>query len=334
MQTANLAAMTGSAVVSLPNTISKSRSPSRSALPSLRPRLALVDQFELIVLRSSPSSSNFSNHTKLRIDNLHYDLTENDLSSLFSQLAPLPVPPTIRYDRAGRSTGVAFISYSSIAAARKAIREFDGANANGQPIYLTLVSAGADRTTGDRPGSRNPFETARMPLKSLFERVSSTRPLHSDDDNEDRQQDMPFEDDDLAAPSVRHSDVSGPAPKGIDRYIPGRHSQNSRRSRSPRERRTGHSGSGDSAGRRPGTRRETHNRDGTQRNDRSGTGNTKGGNQRPRKTQDELDREMDDYWVGGRGNGDGGSESLPATSNGHEAVTTVETEEDIDMGIE
>jgi THO complex subunit 4 len=37
----------------------------------------------------------------------------------------------IRYDRAGRSDGVAFVTYESTDDARAAIRDYDGANANG-----------------------------------------------------------------------------------------------------------------------------------------------------------------------------------------------------------
>jgi hypothetical protein len=43
----------------------------------------------------------------------------------------------LRYDRAGRSDGTAFVTYEFLSDARLAIREFDGANAKGQPIRLT-----------------------------------------------------------------------------------------------------------------------------------------------------------------------------------------------------
>lgn len=86
---------------------------------------------------------------------------------------------------------------------------------------------------------------------------------------------------------IRHSDVSGPPPTNVDRYVPGRTS----RSRSPRPR--GGRGRGD--GRRPGARRE--------RGDRNEGGGRGGGERmskdgRPRKTQEELDAEMEDYWGG------------------------------------
>lgn len=37
----------------------------------------------------------------------------------------------LKYDRAGRSEGIAFVTYEREADAKRAIDEFDGANANG-----------------------------------------------------------------------------------------------------------------------------------------------------------------------------------------------------------
>lgn len=39
---------------------------------------------------------------------------------------------SLLYDRAGRSEGIAFVTYESAQDAKRAIREFDGANANGK----------------------------------------------------------------------------------------------------------------------------------------------------------------------------------------------------------
>ena len=85
---------------------------------------------------------------------------------------------------------------------------------------------------------------------------------------------------------IRHSDVSGPVPNNVDRYIPGRGS----RSRSPRPRREG---------RRPGARREGR---GERRGGGRGGGERLARDGRPKKTQEELDAEMEDYW-GQRDNG-------------------------------
>lgn len=84
--------------------------------------------------------------------------------------------------------------------------------------------------------------------------------------------------------SPRRSDVSGPAPENIDRYVP------SRESRSPvRRRGTPRGGFGGRGGRRPGERNERR-----PRVDEEGHRMVGG---RPRKTADELDAEMEKYWA-------------------------------------
>ena len=98
---------------------------------------------------------------------------------------------------------------------------------------------------------------------------------------------------------IRHSDVSGSAPSNVDRYVPGQNT----RSRSPlprRERRDG---------RRPGARRE--------RGERGAGGNRIARDGRPKKTQEELDAEMEDYWGG------------KSKTNGDEAGVAPET--DVEM---
>ncbi|KAF4338351.1 RNA and export factor binding [Fusarium beomiforme] len=192
---------------------------------------------------------------KLRVENIHYDLTEEDLDELFRRIGPV-VRLQLRYDRAGRSEGTAYVTYESRDDAQEAVKQFDGANANGQPIRLTLLP------------SRNPFDTAVMPGRPLAERISSPggRRSHSPHRR--------YDDDDAAR-------------RGIDRYVPG---QGPRHSPMPRQ---GGRGRGQ-GGRRPGTRRD--GRDGG----RDGEGGRGGrGNPRTKKTQEELDAEMADYFGGG-----------------------------------
>ena len=85
--------------------------------------------------------------SRLRVENLHYDLTEEDLDvsqnrasisatkltrnkDLFNRIGPV-LKLSLTYDRAGRSEGVAHVTYESASDAKRAIREFDGANAKG-----------------------------------------------------------------------------------------------------------------------------------------------------------------------------------------------------------
>lgn len=179
------------------------------------------------------------------------------------------------------------MTYEYLSDARLAIREFDGANAKGQPIRLTLVPSAPPRAAT----SRNPFDTAQKPGRSLFERIEAP-PSRSRDRS--------------ASPGrPRPTDTSKPPPDGIDRYVPNHRSG----PRSPRR----------EGGRRPGARREDSGRGvrgrGGDRTDRRG-----GANGRPRKTQEELDAEMEDYWGGNKQDGNGGGAGAPATQNGDAAT--------------
>ncbi|KAI3332196.1 RNA-binding domain-containing protein [Xylariaceae sp. AK1471] len=217
--------------------------------------------------RRSPEPSQDGRGTKIKVENLHYDLSESDLEGLFSKIGPV-LKLELIYDRAGRSEGVAFVTYESRDDASDAIREFNGANAKGQPIRMTIMSS-APR--------RNPFDNAHMPGRPLAERITRPRSLSPDD-------------------------------RGIDRYVP----EGGRRSHSPRPRRRG---------RRTGARREN----GGDSRGRENAERPAGRNGRPKKTQEELDAEMDDYFEKS-----GGGAAAPA-SGANRGQTEVQATDDIDM---
>lgn len=185
--------------------------------------------------------------------------------------------------------------------ARAAVREYDGANANGQPIRVTLVQPAVAA-----PPARNPFDTAERPTRSLFDRIerpSGNRARSESPDRSRRRVDS------------RRSDVSKPAPENIDRYVPGggrSDSRNDSRRRSPRR---GEGRRGDRAGRRPGERRRR-----SPAKDDDGHVIIQG---RPRKTQEELDAEMADYWDKQEAENANG-----APSNGG---ATIQADGDVDM---
>ncbi|KAL8785969.1 MAG: hypothetical protein Q9213_003045 [Squamulea squamosa] len=276
-----------------------------------RPTDDLADARKLVHLLEDPTAPG----AKLRVDNLHYDLTEEDLEDLFTRIGPIN-SLALRFDRAGRSSGTAFVTYHHISDARRAIREFDGANAHGQPIRLTLLpTALANDIRGRGPAiARNPFDTVERPPKSLFDRIDDprfgTRSRNRGGRSRSRSPGKP-----------RRSDVSRPAPEGVDRYVPSPGAGSNRmRSRSPRRR-------GADAGRRGRGRG----------GERRGGGRDNAG-ARPRKTQEELDKEMEDYW-GPVGQPDGANADAAGNQNGAIVATAmapvvVGDDEDIDMGIE
>ncbi|KAI0869358.1 hypothetical protein GGS24DRAFT_479044 [Hypoxylon argillaceum] len=214
--------------------------------------------------RRSPGSASDGRGTKIKVENLHYDLSESDLEGLFSKIGPV-AKLELLYDRAGRSEGVAFVTYESRDDAMDAMREFNGANAKGQPIHMTIVSS-APR--------RNPFDTAQMPGRPLAERITRPRSLSPND-------------------------------RGIDRYVP----EGGRRSHSPKSRRRG---------RRAGARRE---------NGGENTGRPAAREGRPKKTQEELDAEMEDYFEKSSKNTGGNA----ATTGANEDQSKAQAVDDVDM---
>ncbi|KAG7292545.1 hypothetical protein NEMBOFW57_002580 [Staphylotrichum longicolle] len=261
--------------------------------------------------RYSPEPSSDSRGSKLRVDNIHYELTKEDLEvltkrntqGLFSRIGPL-VKLEMKYDRAGRSEGTAFVTYESSRDAAQAIKEFDGANAAGQPIRLTLLPSGP--SGGGSP--RNPFDSAVIPGRPLAERIT-----------------VPGQRSRSLSPR-RESDEEA-ARRGVDRYRPRGRGGGERwgggggrlsRSRSPM---AGGGRRRDGGGRRPGTRREGGG--GGSGGGGGGRRGERGGREgRQKKTQEELDAEMDNYFAGGGAQqGEGAAQSAPQQDAG----------EDVDM---
>ena len=209
------------------------------------------------------------------------------------------------FDRAGRSSGTAFVTYNALDDARAAIREFDGANANGQPIRLTLLPTGPKLSTVDgirgRGAARNPFDTAVIPGRSLFERIEdpgnpNRRNIGKNGVGRSRSR---------SPGAPRRTNTSKPAPEGVDRYVPPRDGRGIRRRRSRSRSR--------SVGRRRRARED---------------GKVKASNERVHKTQEELDREMEEYW-NARGTEPTTNGKMAGILNGAEA--TVLPDADIDM---
>ncbi|CAG8201508.1 unnamed protein product [Penicillium nalgiovense] len=230
--------------------------------------------------------------TKVRVDNLHYDITETDLEDLFGRIGPVS-ELTVSYDRAGRSEGVAFVTYARLKDAHTSIQEYDGANAKGQPIRLSLVGGRRDR---------NPLDSAQRPRPSLLDRVQHPRDDRSmsPEDNADGRRRR-------GSGRPHRSDVTKPAPDNIDRYVPGQRSHQ----RSPN--------------RRGGGRRGRDNR--SQQTD----GSNRRSNARPRKTQEELDQEMEDYWGGANNGGEATAPAQDVPQQTAPAPSASAADDDIDM---
>jgi THO complex subunit 4 len=207
---------------------------------------------------------------------------------LFGGIGPV-TRVRIDFDRAGRSEGVATVTYHHIEDAKRAIREFDGANAKGQQIRLTLLPARGGGASSRAEKSKSLFDRIERPGARNARSLSPS----SDGGAGGRRRRRGGGAGGRGAAGggsgggAHRSDVSKPAPENIDRYVPGQ--------RSPVRRNAG----GGGGGRRPGERRDEKRRDAAGRGRGGGGGEggrTAGSGPRPKKTQEELDQEMDDYW--------------------------------------
>ncbi|CAE6429192.1 unnamed protein product [Rhizoctonia solani] len=109
---------------------------------------------------------------RLLVSNLHYEVTEKDLSMIFGTIGTLSCEPTIRYDRSGRSTGVANVTFTHARDAKLAQKQLDGVMAKGEAMVVKLDSP----PPGSRhqPTGRNATNTllSRMEKKPLVDRLA------------------------------------------------------------------------------------------------------------------------------------------------------------------
>lgn len=229
------------------------------------------------------------------------------------------------YDRMDRSEGRAFVVFEDPRDARRAIADFDGQNANGQPIRLSLLP------TGPSAESRGPapsmFDRIQKPERSMFDRIERDRGHGYDSGDEVGAHRR------MGGPPGRRerSDSprkSRPALDGVDRYIPG----GVRGSRSPGARR----GTPREGGRRPGARHDEAGRGGRGGGGRRGGRTDEEGRPlvggRPKKTANELDAEMEDYWgaKAANGNGDAAAQEDGEAAGAASAIVPID---DIDMDV-
>ncbi|KAI9698555.1 MAG: hypothetical protein M1820_007445 [Bogoriella megaspora] len=205
--------------------------------------------------------------TRIKVENLHYDITTDDLQDLFSTKGQLD-DVNLLFDRFHRSRGIAFITYRNTSDAIDAIQDFNNANARGQPIRVT------EMTSDHADYGHKSINPPGKPSRSLFDRITD----RADTPPQSRRRRGV-----RSASPVRRHNVTKPAPEGIDRYVPGQRRSSPRRRGAPR---------GAGGGRMAGARRDARARNGEERTS-EGRALAQG---RPKKTADELDAEMDDYW--------------------------------------
>nr|VWO96665.1 Peptidyl-prolyl cis-trans isomerase (PPIase) (EC [Ganoderma boninense] len=120
---------------------------------------------------AAAKASNGITNTRIIVSNLHYEVTPKDLSQIFGQIGTLVREPQIRYDRSGRSSGVAIVTFETPAEATRAKKQFDGILAKSNAVFLALsVSRSPSGTTPRRRRGGARARTATAP-PSLINRI-------------------------------------------------------------------------------------------------------------------------------------------------------------------
>ncbi|KAG0169463.1 hypothetical protein DFQ28_010640 [Apophysomyces sp. BC1034] len=108
----------------------------------------------------------------IKIENLHYNVTENDLQELFQLVGPVE-KTRILFDRSGRSTGSAIIKFCSPDDASKAMKKYDNVQLDGQAMHIEMAPEERTSRFGKSGGRQGPRETANRRLDSRGRRRSS-----------------------------------------------------------------------------------------------------------------------------------------------------------------
>ncbi len=98
---------------------------------------------------------------KLYVGNLPFSITEEALSSYFSQCGTVDSAKLIVDRETGRSKGFAFVEMSNDEEAQQAIEKFDGKDYEGRPMRVNEAKPQAPRTGGDRPHRSGGFGGGR-----------------------------------------------------------------------------------------------------------------------------------------------------------------------------
>ncbi|KAK3232212.1 hypothetical protein Dsin_004093 [Dipteronia sinensis] len=112
--------------------------PARKFLDAMKPMQVKPGRVTWQKQMMPSGEINRESEAKLYISNLDYDVSNDDIKLLFSEVGEL-IRYSIHYDKSGRSKGTAEVIYSSQANALAAIRRYNNMNLDGKPIKIELV---------------------------------------------------------------------------------------------------------------------------------------------------------------------------------------------------
>lgn len=90
----------------------------------------------------------------LYVGNLTYDVVQNDLENLFSQIGPVKSTVIIRDKYSGESRGFGFVEMESTDDGKAAIEKLNGMELKGRSIIVNEAKPRRDTRTSQKGGGR------------------------------------------------------------------------------------------------------------------------------------------------------------------------------------
>jgi len=122
-----------------------------------------------------PAAKNLSleTGTKIRINNLDFNVTEDDLKDLFQQVGDVK-KVKIHYDRSGRSEGSAEVIFARKGDADDAVKKYNNVELDGKSMKISLLGSALALSNNDFDNNRESFRITRGNDRGSRMRVQSS----------------------------------------------------------------------------------------------------------------------------------------------------------------